>query len=137
MARKKKQDYIFAVGRRKTASSRIRLFKGEGKNLVNGFSVFDYFSGDIFRAKIERYYKLVGNIFDSKYHFSAKVEGGGKSGQLDACLHGLSRALVKAEPDLKAKLKKEGFLTRDARVRERRKVGTGGKARREKQYPKR
>lgn len=137
MARKKKQDYIYSVGRRKTASCRMRLFEGKGENLVNGVLVFDYFSGGVFKAKIERYYKLVGNIFDSKYHFSAKVEGGGKSGQLDAVFHGLSRALVKAEPDLKPKLKKEGFLTRDARVRERRKVGTGGKARRKKQSPKR
>ncbi len=137
MTKKKKVEYTYSVGRRKTASCRVHLFKGKGENLVNGVSVFDYFSGEIFKAKIERYYKLVGNIFDLEYHFSAKVEGGGKSGQLDACFHSLSRALVKAEPDLKSKLKKEGFLTRDARIRERRKVGTGGKARRKKQSPKR
>ncbi len=137
MAKGKKLDYIYAVGRRKTTSCRVRLFKGKGENLVNGVLALDYFPGDIFKAKVERYYKLVDGIFDSKYHFSIKVEGGGKSGQLDACLHGLSRALVKAEPDLKGKLKKEGFLTRDARIRERRKVGTGGKARRKKQSPKR
>ncbi len=137
MAKKKRQEYIFSVGRRKTATCRMRLFEGKGESLVNGMLVFDYFPGKIFKAKIEKYYKLVGNIFDSKYHFSAKVEGGGKSGQLDALFHGLSRALIQAETDLKSKLKKEGFLTRDARIRERRKVGTGGKARRKKQSPKR
>lgn len=137
MARKKKEDYIYSVGRRKSATCRVRLFKGKGENVVNGVSVFDYFPGLVFKAKIERFYKTLGNIFDKDYHFSIKVEGGGKSGQLDACFHGLSRALVKADPELKGKLRKEGLLTRDARIRERRKIGTGGKARRKKQSPKR
>jgi small subunit ribosomal protein S9 len=138
MARKtKKEKYIYAVGRRKTSSARVRLFKGKGDNLVNDTSLLTYFPTISFKSKLERFFKLVG--FDSdKMFFTVKVEGGGKSGQFDAVLFGLARAFAKLDPEnLKPKLKKEGFLTRDARVRERRKVGTGGKARRKKQSPKR
>lgn len=73
-----------------------------------------------------------------KYSLTIKVEGGGKSGQLEAVVHGISRALQLLDKEkFRPILKKKGFLTRDARVRERRKVGTGGKARRKKQSPKR
>ncbi len=136
VARTKKQAYFYALGRRKTSSARVRLFKGKEDNLVNNLPALDYFPGLVFKAKLERFFKLVD--FQDKYYFSAKVKGGGKSGQFEACLFGLARALVKADKEaFKSKLKKEGFLTRDARVRERRKVGTGGKARRKKQSPKR
>ena len=73
-----------------------------------------------------------------KYYVTVKVVGGGKKGQLGATVHGIARALAKLDADtLRAPLKKAGLLTRDSRVRERRKVGTGGKARRKKQSPKR
>jgi small subunit ribosomal protein S9 len=132
----KKQNYIYAVGRRKSASARTRLFKGKGENLVNEISFSSYFSGKIFETRLERFLKLIGPDA-SKYYFTFKVDGGGKSSQFEACLLGLARAFSQVSEDMKLKLKKEGFLTRDARIRERRKIGTGGKARRKKQSPKR
>lgn len=120
--------YIYAIGRRKSAVSRVRLFKGAGQNLVNDkktdSSIYD------------RVFKLV-DLFQ-KYYFTAKVTGGGNKGQSEAVVHGLARALVKLDVEKYRKiLKKEGLLTRDPRERLRRMVGTGGKARRQKQSPKR
>lgn len=136
VSKRKKQNYIYALGRRKSASVRTRLFKGKGENLVNGILFFDYFPGTVFKTRLERFLKLVGSDADH-YYFTFKVEGGGKSSQFEACLLGLARAFAKVDDEIRLKLRKEGFLTRDARVRERRKVGTGGKARRKKQSPKR
>jgi small subunit ribosomal protein S9 len=138
MARKsKKENYIYAVGRRKSASARVRLFAGEGEKTVNDVLFLKYFPGLVFKSKFEKFLKVVGPQ-SSEYYFSCKVKGGGKKSQFDACLLGLARAFAQTKiEDVKPRLKKEGYLTRDARVRERRKVGTGGKARRKKQSPKR
>jgi len=128
--------YIYAVGRRKEASVRVRLFKGEGENMVNGKSVHKYFPGEIKKLLVMKPFDLTNMV--GKYHFTAKVKGGGSEAQLSALVLGISRALVKTDKDgLRLVLKKAGFLTRDARIRERRKVNTGGKARRAKQSPKR
>jgi len=136
MARKRKINYIYAVGRRRSASARIRLFRGKGESTVNGKSISAYFPGAIDKNKWSKPFKATDT--SEKYYVSVKVVGGGKKGQLGAVVHGISRALVKAnEEKYRILLKKEGLLTRDARVRERRKVGTGGKARRKKQSPKR
>ncbi len=135
MAKQKKEKYIFAVGKRKTASARIRLFKGKGENLVNGKPIEEYFPGEAAEALWDKPFRLTDT--EAKFYISAKVEGSGKNGQLEAVVHGVSRALALADPKFKISLKAAGLLTRDARERLRRMVGTGGKARREKQSPKR
>lgn len=122
--------YTFAVGRRKSASARVRLYKGEGENMINGKKVIE------FLAQLAKPFKLTETV--GKYFFTAKVAGGGKEGQTEAIIHGISRAFVKLDPEkFRVTLKKANLLTRDSRVRLRRMVGTGGKARRKKQSPKR
>jgi small subunit ribosomal protein S9 len=136
MTKNKKANYTYAVGRRKSASARVRLFKGKGENTINGATIEKYFPGSIFKNSWIRPFKLTETV--DKYFVTVKVKGGGKNGQLDAVVHGIARALAKVEKEkFRFTLKKAGLLTRDSRVRERRKVGTGGKARRKKQSPKR
>lgn len=144
-----KQGFIFAVGRRKEAVARVRLYKNanngvlwgekkvqKGEILVNGKPIQEYFSGKVAEVLYMEPFRVTNTV--GKYILTIKVEGGGKSGQLDAAIHGISRALQLLDKEkFRPILKKKGFLTRDARVRERRKVGTGGKARRKKQSPKR
>src|SRR6185369_9197189 len=125
----------YAVGRRRTASARVRLHKGEGENTVNGIVVGKYFVGAS-ALTWARPFDLTETR--GKYYFTAKVAGGGKKGQLDAVILGLSRALTVVKPEKhKSVIKKAGLLRRDSRIREGRKVGTGGKARRKRQSPKR
>lgn len=132
----KKINYTYAVGKRRSSSARIRLFHSKGKNIVNEIPLEDYFSGIVEKAKWMKPFEITGT-FD-KYYFTARVVGGGKQGQLDAVIHGLSKALAKVKPEkFRVLLKKAGLLTRDARIRERRKIGMGGKSRRKKQSPKR
>jgi small subunit ribosomal protein S9 len=136
MAKKKKINYTYAVGKRKSASARIRLFKGKGENMVNGIGFEDYFPGNINKTKFDKLFKSLA--IEGKYFVTIRVVGGGKRGQFDACLHGIAKAFASLDREVfRPTLKKAGLLTRDARVRERRKVGTGGKARRKKQSPKR
>jgi len=137
MPRKKaKKNYIYAVGRRRTASARVRLYRGKEENLVNDILIGKYFPGDAMRTKWQLPFKLTDTL--GKYYVTVKVSGGGKNGQLDAVVHGISRALCLAKSDkFRESLKKAGLLTRDSRKRERRKVGTGGRARHQKQSPKR
>lgn len=129
------KNYIFAVGRRKEAVARVRLFNGKGENTVNGMLASKYFPGAVNEYLFTLPFKTV-DAWD-KYHVTVKVAGGGKKGQLEATAHGIARALLKAKEEFKSALRSANLLTRDARVRERRKVGTGGKARRKKQSPKR
>lgn len=125
---KSKLNYIFAVGRRKTSTARIRLFKGVGKNLINGKEVVN--------SIVQKPFKTTSLI--DKYYFTSKVVGGGIKSQLEATVNGLSKAIAKMDPEkYRVLLKKEGLLVRDSRERQRRMVGTGGKARRRKQSPKR
>lgn len=137
MARKKaEKEYVSAVGRRKAAIARIRLYKGKGESVVNGKPIDQYFSGVIAKTISLKPFEETGMV--GKYFVTAKIVGGGQSSQLDAFVHGTARALASADPEkFRPALKKKGLLTRDARVREPRKVGTGGKARRKKQSPKR
>ena len=136
MPRKKKINYTYSVGRRRTASARIRLFKGKGENVVNGMPIAEYFSGVINKDVWAKPFKTV-DVSD-KYYVTVRVVGGGKRGQLNAVAHGIARALTKEnEEKFRKPLKDAGLLTRDPRVRERRKIGTGGRARRKKQSPKR
>lgn len=136
MATTKKKDFIHAVGRRKSAVARVRLYSGKGPTVVNQVPIGDYFPGGL--AKV--FYEIPFRVTDSlgKYYASVKVEGGGKQAQLGAFIHGIARALDKADPQkYHPSLKKEGLLTRDARTRERRKPGLAQKARAAKQSPKR
>lgn len=128
-------DTISTVGRRKEAVARIRLSEGKGLMTVNGKPVSEYFKGAVFQKIYLRPLEITKT--QNNYIISVKVEGGGRISQLSAVVHGIARALVKAKPDLKTVLKKEGFLTRDARVKERRKYGHAQKARAMKQSPKR
>jgi small subunit ribosomal protein S9 len=131
----KPKDYIFAVGRRKEASARVRLFNGKGENTVNEMPASKYFPGPVNEYVLTQPFKVVDA--SEKYYMSAKVTGGGPKGQAEAVRLGIARALLKAKDEFRASLKAAGLLTRDPRVRERRKVGMGGKARRKKQSPKR
>ncbi len=143
-----KKNYKFAVGRRKEAVARIRLYEdlkeniliGEtplkkGDIIVNNKKADDYFRGLTSKVRYEEALKITNNL--DKYTITAKIEGGGQKSQLEAFIHALSRTLSTIDDKNKQILKKKGFLTRDARVRERRKVGMGGKARRKRQSPKR
>lgn len=133
----RKTSFIFAVGRRRTATARVRLYpKKKGDIIINEKPIKKYFPGEVFEKRYLEPLRTC-NVFD-KYLFTIKVTGSGKVGQLGAVVHGISRALVKLDEEkFKQTLKKRGFLTRDPRMRESRKVGTGGKARRKKQSPKR
>lgn len=134
-AKKKESKYISAVGRRKEAVARIRLIEGNGQITVNGKPIVEYFSGTVFQRLYQKPLDLTKT--SGKYTISVKVEGGGRVSQLGAVIHGISRALAKVSPEYRTSLKKEGYLTRDARVKERRKYGHAQKARAMKQSPKR
>lgn len=129
-------EYVTAVGRRKTATARVRLYKQPGDFVVNGLIVGEYFRG-IMNSPI--LYNAPFRVSDTqgKHAVSIKVSGSGVTAQLDAVVHAISRALIKMNPDLRGLLKTEGLLMRDDRMKETRKIGTGGKARRTKQSPKR
>jgi len=114
----------------------VRLFRGKGENTVNGVSIEKYFPGAINKSYWQKPFNLTETA--EKYYISAKVLGSGKKGQLEALVLGMARALSEANPEkFRPVLKKAGLLTRDSRIRQRRMVGTGGKARRKKQSPKR
>jgi small subunit ribosomal protein S9 len=132
---KKKLNFTFGVGRRKESVARVHIFKGKEESLVNGVPVGKYFFGELGKSFWEKPFILTG--VQGKYYFSAKVSGGGKKSQLAALSLGIARSLNKVKTEFRPILKKAGLLTRDARVRQRRMVGTGGKARRKKQSPKR
>lgn len=139
----KKANYTYAVGRRKTANARVRIYKSasvpgfDGVQLtVNGKPAEAYFPGETAKAAYRKPFIITETL--TKMSASVVVAGSGKMGQLDAVVHGLARALAVLDRDsYRATLKSAGLLTRDARAKERRKVGTGGKARRTKQSPKR
>jgi len=126
---------IWGVGRRKTAIARVMLKSGDGKVMINRLPVDKYFSGlpGLREFSIEplRVTKLA-----NKFDISANVSGGGKSGQAGAIRHGISRALAKFDEQIRLTLRKEGFLTRDPRVVERKKPGQP-KARKRFQFSKR
>ena len=121
-----------AVGRRKEASARVMLQKGKGQFLVNAIPIGQYFPNE--EARLEKPFKITET--QGMYFATVKVEGSGKAGQLDAGIHGISRALILAQPETRPALKKAGLLTRDPRVKERRKYGLK-KARKAPQWNKR
>lgn len=129
-----KGKYNAAVGRRKEAVARVRLYSGAGNVVVNGKNYKDYFTNPIDREKIFLPLELLG--LSKKFDISVVVAGGGKSGQLDAITHGISRALVDYNEANKTTLRKSGFLTRDPRAKERKKYGLK-RARKAPQFSKR
>lgn len=150
MAKKAKElQYYEAVGRRKESVARVRLhiataskpatYKGEkvnmGEVLINSKSLTEYFGTEALRRNALQPLRLTNN--ENRFATTIIVRGGGTKGQLEAIVLGVSRALCKVDEELRPVLKENGLLTRDPRAKERRKVGTGGKARRQKQSPKR
>jgi len=129
-----KEKYYEAVGRRKSAIARVRLFTKGSEIVVNGRPFLDYFSIPELRQIVEAPFRKMKNL--GKFRTEAKVIGGGLRGQAEAVRHGISRALIKFNADFRKRLKKAGYLTRDARVKERRKYGLK-KARRAPQWAKR
>lgn len=129
--------YIEGIGRRKSATARVRIFpKTKGDYVVNGVVAGQYFVASLgSSSRFNKPLEITGTR--GQFAIYAKVEGSGISSQLDAVAHGLSRALVKYNPDFRPLLKPEGLLTRDDRTKETRKIGMGGKARRKRQSPKR
>lgn len=123
------------VGRRKEAVARVRLNPGNGQITVNGKPIAEYFRGSILQKLYMKPLEITQT--SKKFTISAKIEGGGRVSQLKALIHGIARAVAKQTPALRTILKKAGFLTRDARVKERRKYGLAQKARAKKQSPKR
>jgi small subunit ribosomal protein S9 len=123
-----------ATGRRKEAVCRARLLTGSGRWEINGRPLEDYFPSAVHRMIITEPLRLTNT--EGRYDIIAKIEGGGVSGQAGALRHALARALADLDPDLRPQLKKSGFLTRDAREKERRKYGLK-KARKAPQYSKR
>lgn len=136
MVKKISKEFVFAVGRRKEAVARVRLYQGKGESVVNAQPIEKYFSGEVSKVKLARAFAATGT--EGKFWVSVKVSGGGIGGQLDATVLGIARALNTLDREkFRSPLKKQGLLTRDARERERRKIGTGGRARRQKQSPRR
>lgn len=131
-----KGDFTFAVGRRKTATARVRLYKEPGDFVINGKVVGEYFA-NVTNAQIRYNLPFVTVDALGKYAVTVKVQGSGTAAQLDAVNLGVARALVKMNANYQPLLKQAGLLTRDDRMKETRKIGTGGKARRAKQSPKR
>ncbi len=127
-------QYNYGTGRRKTAVARVFIKAGSGKIVVNGKPVDVFFSRETGRMIVRQPLELTQNI--DRFDILVNVSGGGESGQAGAVRHGITRALIDFDAELKPTLKKAGFVTRDAREVERKKVGLHG-ARRRKQFSKR
>ena len=126
--------YYYGTGRRKTAIARVRLYSGGGTITVNSKPFESTYGTASLKRTVLR--PLVVTDTLDKFDIVAKVDGGGLSGQVGAIRHGISRALLKADDDLKSSLRSHGFLTRDSRIKERQKYGFK-RARKRKQYRKR
>ena len=141
-----KRDYVYALGRRKSSTAEARLYRKDttvwgttlvkvGEIIVNNKPAIEYFGKSFEKTYREPF--LLTNL-ENKFAVAIKVSGGGKMGQLDSAVLAIARALDKIDKEnFHSTLKKKGMFNRDPRVRERRKVGMGGKSRRRKQSPKR
>jgi small subunit ribosomal protein S9 len=128
-----KVQYL-GTGRRKSSVARVILTPGDGKMQINKKTIDDYFGYETLRMLVKS--PLVVTDALSRYDVFVNVQGGGFTGQAGAIRHGISRALIKSEPELRGALKKAGFLTRDSRMKERKKYGLKA-ARRAPQFSKR
>ena len=129
-----RQTYFWGTGRRKTAIAQVRLFPGDGAILINGVPYEEVFPRLEHRRTITKPLLVTESV--DKYNVVVKIAGGGISGQSGAISHGIARALVRADENLKPTLRKNGLLTRDSRVKERKKAGLR-RARKAPQYTKR
>lgn len=135
---KQENEYVVSIGRRKEAVARVRLYEARDKDgdiIVNGKPADAYFPNASSKPFYLRPFELTGTV--GMFTTTVKVVGGGLSGQLAATVHGIARALQKYDPKHRQVLKKAGLLTRDSRMKERRKAGFAQKARAKKQSPKR
>ena len=131
----KKDNIVFlGTGRRKRSIARVRLMQGTGKITVNGKDLGEYFGTEILKVIVNQPFAVTST--DGKYDVICSVIGGGFTGQAGAIRHGISRALVEANEELRPALKHSGFLTRDPRMKERKKYGLK-KARKAPQFSKR
>ncbi len=129
-----KKNYYYALGRRKSATATVRLMNGKGQIMINGVTAEEYFANSqSLLAELRKPFAVVEN---DKFDVTAKVTGGGHSGQVDAIRLGISKALVIFSEDLKGTLKKADLLGRDPREKERKKFGLKG-ARKQRQFTKR
>ena len=127
-------DFNYGTGKRKNAVARTRLFQGTGQILINDRPYEEYFPRKTLQMIVQQALKLTKTA--DKFDIKVKVCGGGVAGQAQAVRHGISRALLEMDPELRGTLKRAGFLTRDARKKERKKYGQKG-ARARFQYSKR
>ena len=128
------KPYFYGTGRRKSSVARVRLYPGTGKITINGRDVEDYFGLETLKLIINQPFGVTGTT--GKFDIVANVTGGGISGQAGAIRHGVARALLASDEELRTALKKAGFLTRDPRMKERKKYGLKA-ARRAPQFSKR
>ena len=126
--------YFYGTGRRKSSVARVRVYAGTGKITINGRDIDDYFGLDTLKLIVRQ--PLVLTATEGQFDIVCTVSGGGVTGQAGAIRHGLSRALLQFNEELRPMLKKAGFLTRDPRMKERKKYGLKG-ARRAPQFSKR
>jgi small subunit ribosomal protein S9 len=132
---KENRLYHFAVGRRKTSHASVKLFpNGKGEFKINGKELTEYFSEPFYASQVLAPFATVGK--EKEFDVSVRVLGGGKHSQVEAIRHGIARALVGSDEDLRTTLKKLGFLTRDSRAKERKKYGLK-RARKGPQFSKR
>jgi small subunit ribosomal protein S9 len=130
-----KEKYFEGIGRRKVASARVRIYAGDKSSTINDQAVDEYFAG-IKGVEKDINQPFIVSGLEGKYYFTAKVQGGGITGQIDAIKLGISRALYKMDESLKPALRKEGLVTRDPRAVERKKYHHV-KARKKPQFSKR
>ena len=128
------KPYFYGTGRRKSSIARVRLFPGTGSIIINGQDIDEYFGLETLKLIINQPFTVTDTM--GKFDIVANVKGGGFSGQAGAIRHGVSRALLLADDAFRAPLKKAGYLTRDPRMKERKKYGLKG-ARRAPQFSKR
>ena len=128
------KSFYYGTGRRKNSVARVRLFNGTGKITINGRDIDNYFGLETLKMTVRQ--PLALTSLEGRYDVLVNVCGGGLSGQAGAIRHGVSRALIKADPELRPAVKKAGFLTRDPRMKERKKYGLKA-ARRAPQFSKR
>jgi len=128
------EERYYATGKRKTAIARVWMKLGEGKIVINKKPIDEYLTTDIAKMTVAQPLELTNTT--GRYDIMVNVKGGGYSGQVGAIKHGISRVLLKISPEFREPLKKEGFLTRDSRIKERKKYGLRS-ARARFQYSKR
>ena len=128
------KPYFYGTGRRKKSVARVRLYPGTGAITINGRDISDYFGLDTMKLIVNQPFSVTDTV--GKFDVVVNVNGGGFSGQAGAIRHGIARALLSADETYKPLLKKAGFLTRDPRMKERKKYGLKG-ARRAPQFSKR